>query len=449
MKRKNKIFPEEVRYFNLDFNKDLNQLSKQSLNACREITFQITENCNLRCDYCYECNKKSRVMSLDTGKKICDLLIKEIDKNDGLLGRNTLKGLVLEFIGGEPLLYPNLIENIIDYFFKELYKVRPELLPFIKISITTNGMNFFDPDVQDFLKKYQSIISLTVSIDGVKELHDAHRVDLNGNGSFDKAYQAFQEAKKFNWYNSKMTFVPSSFPYIYDSIIFMIKEGVKDIFCNCAYEPYYSEEDGKILYDQLTKVADYLFKNKIDDVYISFLDSNLGNKTSNDMNYCGGTGNMLSFDVEGNAYPCLRYHPTSLKEKSIPVQIGDLEGIFRTENQIKVKDYLDSITYNSQSSEECINCPISEGCGWCSAYNYQVTGDVNKRVTNICNAHKARVLAYYYYINKRSCLWKDCEPQAIKIPKKEALKFISEDQWALLNFLYDKTKVSYFKKIKW
>ena len=50
MRRKNKIFPEEVRYFNLDFSKDLSQLSKQSLSACREITFQITENCNLKCD---------------------------------------------------------------------------------------------------------------------------------------------------------------------------------------------------------------------------------------------------------------------------------------------------------------------------------------------------------------------------------------------------------------
>ena len=438
MRRKNKIFPEEVRYFNLDFSKDLSQLSKQSLSACREITFQITENCNLKCDYCYECNKKEKVMTLETGKKICDLLIENINRDDGLLGRNTLKGLVLEFIGGEPLLYPELIEGIINYFFEKLYPIRPDLLPFVRISITTNGINFFNPKVHDFLKKYQSIISLTVSIDGIKELHDAHRVDSNGNGSFDKAYEAFQEAKKFNWYNSKMTFVPSSFNYISDSIVFMLQEGVKDIFCNCAYEPYYSIDDGKILYEQLKKVSDYLFQNNINDVYISFLDSDLGNKATNDSNYCGGTGNMLSFDTEGNAYPCLRYHPTSLKEKAKDIQIGDLNGIFVSPKQIKIKDYLDSITYNSQSSEECINCPISSGCGWCSAYNYQVTGDVNKRVTNICNAHKARVLAYYYYINKRCLIWGDCLPQTIKIKKSEALKFIPEEEWNSLLLLQAK-----------
>ena len=64
-------------------------------------------------------------------------------------------------------------------------------------------------------------------------------------------------------------------------------------------------------------------------------------------------------------------------------------------------DYLDSITMSSQSSQECIDCQIATGCGWCSAYNYEATGDVNKRITNICNAHKARVLATIYYKNKQ------------------------------------------------
>ena len=58
---------------------------------------------------------------------------------------------------------------------------------------------------------------------------------------------------------------------------------------------------------------------------------------------------------------------------------------------------LDCITRRSQSTDECFNCPIAGGCAWCSAYNYQITGTPDKRVTYICVMHKARVLANEYY----------------------------------------------------
>ena len=86
-------------------------------------------------------------MSLETGKKICDLILKEIDKPEGFLGRETLRGLILEFIGGEPLLCPDLIDEIMSYFLPRLYAIRPELVPFVRISLTTNGQNYFDPKV--------------------------------------------------------------------------------------------------------------------------------------------------------------------------------------------------------------------------------------------------------------------------------------------------------------
>ena len=39
-------------------------------------------------------------------------------------------------------------------------------------------------------------MDLTVSIDGVKELHDAHRVDRAGTPSYDVAYKSFLKAKE-------------------------------------------------------------------------------------------------------------------------------------------------------------------------------------------------------------------------------------------------------------
>ena len=65
----------------------------------------------------------------------------------------------------------------------------------------------------------------------------------------------------------------------------------------------------------MKEVSDYLFDNNLKDIYISCLDMLADGKSSMEGNYCGGTGNMLSFDMKGRAFPCLRYHPTCLGEE--------------------------------------------------------------------------------------------------------------------------------------
>ena len=110
---------------------------------------------------------------------------------------------------------------------------------------------------------------------------------------------------------------------------------------------------------------------------------------------------MIAVDYRGTFYPCLRYMPSSLGDKRAPIVIGDVDsGICCTEDQKCLSCMMSEITASSQSTAECIQCPIKSGCAWCSAYNYQETGDINKRVTHICIMHKARALANVYYWNK-------------------------------------------------
>lgn len=367
-------------------------------------------------------------MTIETARKIVDNLVSTLDKDEGFLNKHQ-RGVVLEFIGGEPLLYPDLIDQILEYFFARVYEVRPEVLPYIKASMSTNGLTFKNKKVQELLRKWYGILEVSVSIDGVKELHDAHRVDKNGNGSFDRAFEAFNLARKMGFRGCKMTFVPESFPYIFDSLKMMLDLGLKTIFCNCAYEPKYTYEDAHELYLQLRKVADYLIETK-NDAWISILDwPNLGTHSTDKANFCGGTKNMIAFDPDGNAYPCLRFCPISIgEEKAANIQIGDLDGIWSKPAQIKIKDYLEDITAQSQSTIECNECPISSGCGWCSGYNYEVTGDPNKRVTNICNSHKGRVLAKVYYYNVRAKLIGDVEPFHNNVPIEEMRKILSQEE---------------------
>lgn len=78
---------------------------------CRNITFQVTSGCNLRCSYCYEHHKGAEHMSIETGRKIVDYLLDLYEQGDSdFINRNT-RAVVLDFIGGEPLLEASLIEK--------------------------------------------------------------------------------------------------------------------------------------------------------------------------------------------------------------------------------------------------------------------------------------------------------------------------------------------------
>lgn len=415
----------------------------------REVTFQVTNQCNLRCDYCYEHHKGSESMTLETGKRIVDLLIRmwEEDKPNSFISKKT-KTVILDFIGGEPLLEAPLISDICDYFFRQCAIKNCTLVNGVRISISTNGQNYFEPQVQAFIKKFAPFLSLNVSIDGHKSLHDAHRVDINGNGSFDKAIKAYHAAAAFGGKQTKMTFVPASFPQISEAILFMLTLNPDFIAANYAYEPVYTPSDAKVLYDQLKIVSDHLISTKRV-IACSILDHNIGypvDKTD-DKNYCGGSGGMLAFDVNGKAYPCLRYCPIAIgDEKAAKICIGDMQGIYNTPHTAKIRDYLDAITLSSQSTDECINCPVSVGCGWCSAYNYESTGDVNKRVTHICWAHKGRVLASCYYHNKRYLELGDTAPKAVLLPDKDALQIISHDELEYLHRLQEEAEAKYLKE---
>ena len=406
----------------------------ETRSACRNITFQVTSGCNLRCAYCYEHHKSTEHMSIETGQKIIDYLLGLYEKNDSdFINRNT-RAVVLDFIGGEPLLEAPLIEKICDYWFAECWRRKIPLAPFTRISFATNGQLWFSPEAQSLFAKYHELMSVTVSIDGVQELHDMYRLDEAGKGSFSRAWAAFQDGKKYGWYGSKMTFVPGSFKYIADSIKMMLNEGCESISCNYAYEPVYEPRNGRTLYDQLKSVSDYIVEKRLD-VVLTILDSALGGKSKDDKNFCGGTGSMLCFAPDGSAYPCVRYAPISVgAEKANKVRFGSVyDGLYATENQRQAKADLDAITRTSQSPQECLDCPVSAGCGWCSGLNYELFGTANKRFTGICWAHKARVLASAYYHNRRYIEIGDCLPIKAELPELDALTILPS--WEYDEFL--------------
>ena len=362
----------------------------KNVKACRNVTFQITDDCCLNCSYCYQIHKGHRKMTQETAKKAVDLLFKmyDEDKIDAFINKNT-HGIILDFIGGEPFMNVEIMDYIVEYFIDKCVELEHEWLCNFRISFATNGILYFEEKVQNFLKKYNQFISMTVSIDGPKEIHDACRVDYDGNGSFDRAYKAMHHYKEH--YNSliddntKVTIAPENLKNLNTIVDFFAKDNIEVILANPVYEAKWNQEHARIYYEELIKLADKMLK--YDGLYCSrFMEHSYRPMlTSENQNWCGGDGNMLAFDPDGTAYPCLRYMESSLGGSQPPLIVGNVEnGIYNTPETIKIKNELNCITRRSQSTDECFHCPIATGCAWCSAWNYQETGSANKRSTNIC-----------------------------------------------------------------
>ena len=68
-------------------------------NKAQQLTFVVTQDCNLRCKYCYMIDKNDKnVMSFDVAQRIVDYFV---DNKEELFSTDYV---ILDFIGGEPLL---------------------------------------------------------------------------------------------------------------------------------------------------------------------------------------------------------------------------------------------------------------------------------------------------------------------------------------------------------
>lgn len=427
----NRLFPQP---YNGDFHEK--RLS-------RSATFQVTDACNLRCTYCYQINKGHHAMPFSVAKKFVDYLL-DADETNTYINPVISPAIILDFIGGEPLLEIGLIDRIVDYFLDQAIKKHHPWATAYMISICSNGVLYFDPAFQAFIKKHRSHLSFSISIDGNKKLHDACRVFPDGSGSYDIAIRGVRHFRD-EWHGSmgsKMTLAPGNIAYTYEALRNLVELGYTQIFANCVYEKGWEYPHAAALYWQMKQLADYLIDSgRYKDIYISLFERDIGRpKPENDLdNWCGGTGYMLAVDYKGDIYPCLRYMESSLGTTVKPMIIGNVDtGIMATPEQCRCVHCLKCIDRRTQSTDECFYCPIAQGCSWCSAYNYQCFGTADKRATYICIMHQARVLANVYYWNRIFRLNHRPDVFANHVPDDWALKIIGEDELAMLKKLEER-----------
>jgi len=75
---------------------------------------------------------------------------------------------------------------------------------------------------------------------------------------------------------------------------------------------------------------------------------------------------MISVDWKGDIYPCIRYMESSLGNQVEPIIIGNVNTGMMVDAKCKnCINRLREVNRITQSTQECIECPIAEGCAWC------------------------------------------------------------------------------------
>jgi uncharacterized protein len=156
------------------------EIIKQTLANLKQITFEITENCNLHCQYCgygkFYNNYDSRTekgLDINTAKKVIDYAKGFLESPYNTSRENNT---YIGFYGGEPLLNFPFVREMISYVNTQQWSHN-----FFSFSMTTNGLLL--EKHMDFLAAND--VSLLVSLDG-DEANNAYRTFKNGASSFDR-----------------------------------------------------------------------------------------------------------------------------------------------------------------------------------------------------------------------------------------------------------------------
>jgi uncharacterized protein len=154
---------------------------RRSIPLLETVVVQPTPFCNINCSYCYLPQRD--VKSIIEQSTVSALFEKVFASGW------TAEGLTVIWHAGEPLVVP------VSFYETAFSAIEQMRLPSLRLrhSFQTNGM-LITPQWCDLFKKWD--VGVGVSIDGPKNLHDAHRVTRSGRGTFDKTLAGIRLLKR-------------------------------------------------------------------------------------------------------------------------------------------------------------------------------------------------------------------------------------------------------------
>lgn len=340
-----------------------------------------TFNCTLSCKYCYNefyTKRERKGIDRETMKLILDRIF------DYLEYKNNLRAII-EFHGGEPLLYKDTIK------FACKYVEQNDLENFIKFRIQTNG-TLIDLDAIKIFKKYN--FSVGISIDGTERYHNKTRVFPNGEGSFKRVMKGVKLMNQHGISHGVLTTVTKYNARYFDEIMNFFLTFTRSIATNFVWgrkELEASEDDIKIFAHKTTLEILRNFYMKRTQIKFRELEHALVHLFTPIRWNCGsspciGATNYVSIDYKGNVYPCNKIDVEAFKLGNLyDKELKDME------NAPIAKEYRKRFWKKIKQCKECILGAICQGK--CPAEAYFEHGTIHAP-SSACKQQKA----YYFKI---------------------------------------------------
>lgn len=350
---------------------ETNRLEEIYNGNLKNITLQVTQNCNLRCKYCvYSGSYSNRThtnkrMSFETAKKALDFFNTHSSNN---------KKLTIGFYGGEPLLEFDLIKKSIEYA-KEIFYGK-ELF----FTMTTNG-TIMNEKIIELLS--DNNLHLVISLDGAKKIQDANRVFADNNtGTFDTVINNIEKIKNINehYLNNHISFnavIDLSKDFNCANDFFVNYDTVKNLGVTGNFINTTTRIDEYTIDDQYAADSQYeifkVFLNKCTDVLKNYesrlltpafesLIINIHNRkvvnnenatTTSPGGQCIPGIQRFFVTSDGVFYPCERVNETE------ELSIGDIDDGFNLEKAKKI------LNVGKLTEKECRQCWNFQLCSHC------------------------------------------------------------------------------------
>ncbi len=338
------------------------------------LVLQLTQNCNLRCEYCiYSGNYNNRKHS----KKEMDFQLAKRGMDFLLEHSKDVETLYITFYGGEPLLKFDLIKQCVEYLVGQADGRK------IHFNMTTNA-TLLTEEKMNFLAKHR--FSVLISFDGPPEVHDKSRRFANsGKGSQKLVLSKIKTIKERypEWFKSLQLnavidqngdFKSVNEYFMSDAIFDEIDIVFSTITSNYSKERREVSEEFKIneRYEYFKLLLMKIGWLKLDDVSPLFKREQLmvgytrwgKNRLSRtQLPYCGHRGGpcvpgirSLFLSADGKFYPCEK-----VSELSKVTQIGDIE------NGIDVENIKNILNLEYYTEKQCKKCWAYDYCKICIA----------------------------------------------------------------------------------
>ena len=401
---------EKDSFFKIDRKTVLYQLTH-----LKQLVFEVTDACNLRCKYCaysdlyggYD-ERKDKYLPFEKARMIIDYLV-DIWKNN--CSESFIEPVSVSFYGGEPLLNMKFIQEVVDYV-SRLNGINKRFF----FSMTTNAMLL--DRYMDYLVKKK--FRLLISLDG-DEQGQSYRVDASGKNSFDKVIknvrllqetyrEYFDKLVQFNTVLHNRNSVDGSYHFIKNtfsketSIAPLNNSGIKKEKEEEFWNTYQNMTDSIQKSINCENLKTELFiKNPDTGVLLSYIHTQTNNVYDNYIDLLIDTKGQNSYPPTGTCPPFFKKMFITVNGKILQCEKINHEFAIGYISSDKVELNFDKVAnqqndYVFRYQKQCSICALKENCPQCvfqiDSINAPDTTCLNFRSKQMLEKHEQSVINY-------------------------------------------------------